>query len=104
MAAGSGPGGCWSPRGAATRRWAGRGAGGAGGDGGGGGGGRVRVTPGLVAELLDVPGVRERWGREVLDCPYCHGWEVRDQPIGVLASGPRAVHQALVVRAVPGRP
>ncbi len=34
----------------------------------------------------------------MLHCPYCHGWEVRDQPIGVLASGPRAVHQALLFR------
>jgi thioredoxin reductase len=34
----------------------------------------------------------------VLHCPYCHGWEVRDQPIGVLASGPRAAHQALLFR------
>jgi len=42
--------------------------------------------------------VRERWGRDVLHCPYCHGWEVRDQPIGILASGPMAVHQALLFR------
>jgi thioredoxin reductase len=34
----------------------------------------------------------------VLHCPYCHGWEVRDQPIGVLASGPMSVHQALLFR------
>jgi len=55
---------------------------------------RLLVTTGLVDELPDVPGVRERWGRDVLHCPYCHGWEVRDQPIGVLASGPMAVHRA----------
>ena len=59
---------------------------------------RLLVTTGLVDELPDVPGVRERWGRDVLHCPYCHGWEVRDQPIGILASGPRAVHQALLFR------
>ncbi len=59
---------------------------------------RLLVTTGLIDELPDVPGVRERWGREVLHCPYCHGWEVRDQPIGVLASGPMAVHQALLFR------
>src|SRR3712207_1570345 len=40
---------------------------------------RLLVTTGLVDELPDVPGVRERWGRDVLHCPYCHGWEVRDQ-------------------------
>src|SRR5919112_5648587 len=59
---------------------------------------RLLVTTGLLDELPDVPGVRERWGRDVLHCPYCHGWEVRDQPIGVLASGPRAAHQALLFR------
>ena len=59
---------------------------------------RLLVTTGLVDELPDVVGVRERWGRDVLHCPYCHGWEVRDQPIGVLASGPMAVHQALLFR------
>src|SRR5215210_9408268 len=41
---------------------------------------RLLVTTGLVDELPDVPGVRERWGRDVLHCPYCHGWEVRDRP------------------------
>ncbi len=54
------------------------------------------MTTGLVDELPDVAGLRERWGREVLHCPHCHGWEVRDQPIGVLASGPFAVHQTLL--------
>jgi thioredoxin reductase (NADPH) len=66
-----------------------------------GGGGTVRarrllVTTGLVDELPGVPGLAERWARTVLHCPYCHGWEVRDQPIGVLATGPMAVHQALL--------
>ena len=55
---------------------------------------RVLFAAGVVDELPDVPGVAERWGRQVLHCPYCHGWEVRDQPIGVLASSPMAIHQA----------
>src|SRR5918997_5289510 len=59
---------------------------------------RLLVTTGLADGLPDVPGVRERWGGDVLHCPYCHGWEVRDWPIGVLASGPRAAHQALLFR------
>ena len=59
---------------------------------------RLLVTTGLVDELPDLPGLRERWGRDVLHCPYCHGWEVRDQAIGVLASGPNSVHQALLFR------
>jgi thioredoxin reductase (NADPH) len=45
-----------------------------------------------------VPGVRERWGRDVLHCPYCHGWEVRGRRIGVLGTGPMTAHQALLFR------
>lgn len=59
---------------------------------------RLLVTTGLVDELPAVAGLRERWGRDVLHCPYCHGWEVRDQAIGVLATGPMALHQALLFR------
>ena len=44
-----------------------------------------------------MPGVAERFGRDVIHCPYCHGWEVRDQAFGVLASTPLSVHQALMV-------
>ncbi len=57
---------------------------------------RLVIATGLVDELPDVPGLRARWGRDVLHCPYCHGWEVRDQRIAVLATGPMSVHQALL--------
>ena len=59
---------------------------------------RLLVATGLADELPDIPGLRARWGRDVVHCPYCHGWEVRDQAIGVLATGPRSVHQALLFR------
>jgi thioredoxin reductase len=59
---------------------------------------RLLLTTGLVDELPNVPGLRARWGRDVLHCPYCHGWEVRDQAIGVLAGSARSVHQALLFR------
>lgn len=59
---------------------------------------RLLVTTGLKDELPAVEGLAERFGRDVLHCPYCHGWEVRDQAIGVLATGPMAVHQALLFR------
>ena len=58
---------------------------------------RLLVTTGVTDLLPDVPGLAERWGRDVLHCPYCHGWEVRDQAIGVLSS-PMAMHQALLFR------
>ncbi|MFD7559117.1 NAD(P)/FAD-dependent oxidoreductase [Streptomyces sp. NPDC059835] len=59
---------------------------------------RLLVTTGLVDELPAVPGLAERWGRDVLHCPYCHGWEVRDEPVAVLATGPVSVHQAQMWR------
>ncbi|MER6848537.1 NAD(P)/FAD-dependent oxidoreductase [Streptomyces flaveolus] len=58
---------------------------------------RLIVTTGLKDELPDVPGVAERFGRDVLHCPFCHGWEVRDERFGVLATSPLSVHQALMV-------
>jgi thioredoxin reductase (NADPH) len=59
---------------------------------------RLLVTTGLVDELPDIPGVAQRWGRDVLHCPFCHGWEARDRAIGILATGPMALHQALMWR------
>ncbi len=59
---------------------------------------RLLIATGLVDELPDIAGLRRRWGRDVLHCPYCHGWEVRDRVIGVLATGPMSVHQALLFR------
>jgi thioredoxin reductase len=59
---------------------------------------RVLVATGLRDELPEVPGVRERWGRDLLHCPYCHGWEVRDRLLGVLGGSPEAVQHALLVR------
>lgn len=59
---------------------------------------RVLVTTGLADTLPDIAGMEARWGHDVLHCPYCHGWEVRDKAIGVLASGSNSVHQALLFR------
>jgi thioredoxin reductase len=59
---------------------------------------RVLVTTGLRDEIPDIAGLRERWGRDVLHCPYCHGHEVRDQPLGVLGGRPEAVQHALLIR------
>lgn len=59
---------------------------------------RLVVATGLRDVLPDIPGVGERFGRDVLHCPYCHGWEVRDRAIAVLATSPMAGHQALLFR------
>ncbi len=59
---------------------------------------RILLTTGVRDQLPDIAGIRERWGRDLLHCPYCHGWEVRDQPLGVLNTGPGAVAHAQLVR------
>jgi thioredoxin reductase len=59
---------------------------------------RLLLATGAVDALPDIPGARERWGRDFLHCPYCHGWEVRDQPIGVLGTGPGSVDHAQLLR------
>ena len=59
---------------------------------------RLLVATGLRDELPDVPGLRDRWARDVLHCPYCHGYEVRDQQVGVLGGPPGAAQYAQIVR------
>ena len=59
---------------------------------------KVLVATGLVDALPAVPGLADRWGRDVLHCPFCHGWEVRDRAVAVLGTGPVAVHQAQLWR------
>ncbi|MBB4685579.1 bifunctional NAD(P)/FAD-dependent oxidoreductase/class I SAM-dependent methyltransferase [Amycolatopsis jiangsuensis] len=59
---------------------------------------RLLVATGLKDELPEVAGLQRRWGRDVLHCPYCHGWEARDQAIGILATGPMSLHQAQMWR------
>lgn len=59
---------------------------------------RLLIATGLVDELPDIPGVREQWGHDVVHCAYCHGWEVRDRRIGVLATEPTAIRKALLFR------
>ncbi|WP_329033724.1 NAD(P)/FAD-dependent oxidoreductase [Streptomyces sp. NBC_01725] len=59
---------------------------------------RLLVATGLRDVLPDVPGLARHWGHGVVHCPYCHGWEVRDEPIGILAVGPASVHHAMLFR------
>ncbi|MCJ0980027.1 NAD(P)/FAD-dependent oxidoreductase [Rhodococcus sp. ARC_M12] len=58
---------------------------------------RILVTTGLTDVLPDIPGLAERWGRDVLHCPYCHGWEVRDRVVGIIGSA-MVGHQAQMWR------
>jgi thioredoxin reductase len=58
----------------------------------------VLLTTGAVDVLPDIAGARERWGRDFLHCPYCHGWEVRDQSLAVLATVPESVEYTHLLR------
>jgi thioredoxin reductase len=59
---------------------------------------RLLVTTGLKDELPDIPGLADRWARDVLHCPYCHGHEVSGQQLGVIGGTPGAVRYAQIVR------
>jgi thioredoxin reductase len=58
---------------------------------------RLVLATGVTDTLPPIPGLRERWGESVLHCPYCHGYEVRDLPLAVLAAHPMSPHQALLI-------
>lgn len=60
---------------------------------------RLLLATGMQYRPVDVPGLAALWGGSVFHCPFCHGWEVRDQPVAVLAEGERAAHMAQLLRA-----
>jgi len=59
---------------------------------------RVLLATGMEYRPPELPGLDALWGRSAFHCPFCHGWEMRDQPLAVLARGPRAVQSALLLR------
>lgn len=59
---------------------------------------KLLLAFGLVDTLPDLPGMAERWGTSVLQCPYCHGIEFSDRPLGVLHKAPMSAHQAALIR------
>ncbi|WP_433341128.1 NAD(P)/FAD-dependent oxidoreductase [Streptomyces sp. CA-253872] len=58
----------------------------------------VLVASGVVDTLPEVAGLWQHWGSDVVHCPYCHGWEVRERAIGVLGTGPMSLHQVKLFR------
>jgi thioredoxin reductase/SAM-dependent methyltransferase len=58
----------------------------------------IVVAIGIRDVLPEVEGLAELWGRSVLHCPYCHGWEVAGRRLGVLATSPASIHQIELVR------
>ncbi len=49
---------------------------------------------GIADTLPDIPGLKERWGKTAIHCPYCHGYEFLGRPLGVLSTMPASLHQA----------
>ena len=58
---------------------------------------RLLLAFGISDALPAIPGLAERWGRSVLHCPYCHGYEFSEQRLGVLNVSPMSLHQALLI-------
>lgn len=59
---------------------------------------RVILATGVRDILPDIPGMKELWGSKVVHCPYCHGWELRNTPVALIANGDAASHLATLVR------
>lgn len=59
---------------------------------------RVLLATGLVDELPAIPGVAERWGRDVVHCPFCHGYEVRDRRVVQIVTHPAGLHPTPLLR------
>jgi thioredoxin reductase len=55
------------------------------------------LATGLTDTLPAIPGVAQRWGKSVIHCPYCHGYEFRNRPIAVIATGEASIHQAAIL-------
>jgi thioredoxin reductase len=53
---------------------------------------RILLATGMVDEPLSVAGFRELWGKSIFQCPYCHGWEVKDKRWGCLVRAPEWNH------------
>jgi thioredoxin reductase len=58
----------------------------------------IVLATGVRDILPDIPGFKELWGKGLLHCPYCHGWEVANQPLGIYARGEDALHFAKLIR------
>lgn len=64
---------------------------------------RVIAATGLVDVLPDIDGLAEHWGCEVIHCPFCHGFEVRDRSIVQIVTQPMGLHTASLFRQLSGR-
>ena len=59
---------------------------------------KLLLATGLKDTLPPIPGIEPFWGRSVFHCPYCDGWELHDQPVGIISSGESALHVTKLLR------
>ena len=64
---------------------------------------RVLAATGLVDELPDIDGIADHWGRDVIHCPFCHGYEVRDQRVVQIVTHPMGLHPTPLFRQLTDR-
>ncbi|WP_336921000.1 bifunctional NAD(P)/FAD-dependent oxidoreductase/class I SAM-dependent methyltransferase [Aquipuribacter sp. SD81] len=64
---------------------------------------RVVAATGITDELPDIEGLAEHWGRDVVHCPFCHGYEVRDARLVQVVTHPMGLHPTAVLRHLTGR-
>lgn len=48
---------------------------------------KIIFATGVKDILPSIEGFNACWGKTVLHCPYCHGYEVNNQPLGIMADG-----------------
>lgn len=58
---------------------------------------RIILAAGVTDELPGLPGLAELWRKCVFHCPYCHGYELGKEGIGVLATSELAMHHGLML-------
>ncbi|MFC3032293.1 NAD(P)/FAD-dependent oxidoreductase [Pseudoalteromonas fenneropenaei] len=58
---------------------------------------KLILAMGIQDQLPDIADIERYWGKSVAHCPYCHGYELRDQALGVLASNEFSLHQAMML-------
>lgn len=64
---------------------------------------RVLAATGLVDDLPDIEGVARHWGQDVIHCPFCHGFEVRDQRVVQIVTHPMGLHPSVLFRQLTDR-
>lgn len=57
----------------------------------------IILATGVKDILQDIEGLEKLWGDKVVHCPYCHGWEMKDKPVAIIANGEDVMHMAPLV-------